>query len=95
MSSIRARLVAQIIRVLIRRRDWGPPESLARRARRWFGASPVLQSLRSFGITVMPTTLNLLLCRVYTHLSENLIVHLRLKIVGQFIYRIGAEYPDS
>ena len=55
MSSIRVRLVAQIIRVLIRRRDWGPPDSLARRARRWFGASPAFQSFRSFGITVTPT----------------------------------------
>ncbi|MEM9120979.1 MAG: alpha/beta hydrolase [Cyanobacteria bacterium P01_F01_bin.56] len=55
MSSLRARFVAQLIRVLIRRRDWGPPEALARRARRWLGASPVHQWLSSFGITVTPT----------------------------------------
>ncbi|MEM9768758.1 MAG: alpha/beta hydrolase, partial [Cyanobacteria bacterium P01_D01_bin.71] len=58
MSSIRARLVAQMIRVLIRRRDWGPPEALARRARRWLGASPALRSLSSFGTTVTPTEID-------------------------------------
>ncbi|MEM9947984.1 MAG: alpha/beta hydrolase [Cyanobacteria bacterium P01_D01_bin.36] len=58
MSSIRARFVAQIIRVLIRRRDWGSPEALARRARRWLGAPPALRSFSSFGTTVTPTEID-------------------------------------
>ncbi|MEO1623448.1 MAG: alpha/beta hydrolase [Cyanobacteria bacterium J06632_3] len=58
MSSIRVRLVAQIIRVLVRRRDWGPPDSLARRARRLLSTPTALRSLRSFGTTVTPTKID-------------------------------------
>lgn len=55
MSSINVRIAAQIIRLLVRRRNWGSPESLARRARRLLGAPPALRSLSSFGTTVTPT----------------------------------------
>ncbi|MEM6613222.1 MAG: alpha/beta hydrolase [Cyanobacteria bacterium P01_C01_bin.72] len=58
MSSIRVRLVAQIIRLLIRRRNWGAPKSLARRARQLLGAPPALRSFRSFGTTITPTKID-------------------------------------
>ncbi|MEM6252563.1 MAG: alpha/beta hydrolase [Cyanobacteria bacterium P01_D01_bin.156] len=58
MSSIRARFVAQILRVLIRRRDWGPPESMVRRARRLFGTPRPLRRFNLAGVTVTPTEIH-------------------------------------
>lgn len=55
MSSRRVRGIALGIRLLIRRRDWGPPDALARRARLLFGAPRPWQWLRSFGIRVTRT----------------------------------------
>lgn len=56
MSGLRARAIGAAIGLLIRRRDWGPPERLARRARRWFGAPRPWQWLRSRGVRVTPTS---------------------------------------
>jgi len=52
---VQARVFGLGVRVLIRRRDWGPPEVLARRARRLFGAPPPFQWLRSRGVLVAST----------------------------------------
>ena len=49
-ASVQARFFGLGVRLLIRRRDWGPPEVLARRARRLFGAPPPWQWLRSYGV---------------------------------------------
>lgn len=55
MGSFRIRCVRLGIRTLIRRRDWGPPEALARRARRLFGVPLPWRWYRSFGVGVTPT----------------------------------------
>lgn len=55
MSRIREQSLAITVRLLIRRRDWGPTEALARRARRLFGAPPPWQWLRSFGVQITKT----------------------------------------
>lgn len=55
MSSLRVRCVGLATRLLIRRRDWGAPERLARRARRLFGAPRPYQWLRSFGVRITQT----------------------------------------
>jgi acetyl esterase/lipase len=43
------------VQLLVRRRDWGPPAALVRRARRWFGAPRLYAWLRSFGVDVTPS----------------------------------------
>jgi acetyl esterase/lipase len=55
MASVRIRCVRLAIRLLIRRRDWGPPHALARRARRLFGAPRLYGWFRSFGVDVTPS----------------------------------------
>ena len=55
-ASMQARLFGLGVRLLIRRRDWGPPEVLARRARRLFGAPPPWQWLRSSGVECTSTS---------------------------------------
>lgn len=55
MSSLRVRCFGLAVRLLIRRRNWGQREALVRRARRLFGAPPLLQRLRSFGVRVTRT----------------------------------------
>src|SRR6188472_2596639 len=45
--SLQARLVNHGIRVIIRRRQWGSEQRVARRARRLFGAPPLHQWLRT------------------------------------------------
>jgi acetyl esterase/lipase len=55
MSSLRIQCCGLAIRLLIRRRDWGPPDRLARRARRLFGAPRPYQWCRSFGVRVTRT----------------------------------------
>lgn len=52
MSSVRARAVRLGLRLAIRRRRWGSPEALARRARRLFGVPPALRAIRSLGLEV-------------------------------------------
>ena len=54
MSSLRLRSFDLAVRLLIRRRDWGPSPQLARRARRLFGAPWPFQWLRSFGVEIPP-----------------------------------------
>ena len=55
MSSLRVRFFGVAVSLLIRRRDWGPPRSLVRRSRRLFGAPPLFQRLRSYGVRVTRT----------------------------------------
>jgi monoterpene epsilon-lactone hydrolase len=55
MSSLRVRLFGLGVSLMIRRRDWGPPEALVRRARRVMGSPPAFQRLRSFGVRVTRT----------------------------------------
>lgn len=55
MSSVRLRVVRFAARLLIRRRNWGPPDSLVRRARRLFGAPALYAPLRSFGVRTTAT----------------------------------------
>lgn len=55
MSSLRARCFALGVRLMIRRRDWGPRDALVRRSRRLFGAPPLLQRLRSYGVRARRT----------------------------------------
>jgi monoterpene epsilon-lactone hydrolase len=55
MSSLRVRLFGLGVSLIIRRRDWGPPEALVRRARRVMGSPPSFQRLRSFGVRVTRT----------------------------------------
>jgi len=52
---LRTRVVSLAIEILIRRRHWGPPAALVRRARRLFGAPPPWQWLRTFGVRITPT----------------------------------------
>jgi monoterpene epsilon-lactone hydrolase len=52
MPSVRMRAVNQIIRALIRRRSWGDPQALTRRARRLFGAPPMYGRLIAAGLEV-------------------------------------------
>ena len=57
MPSWRARSLNAGVRILIRRRRWGRDEqSVARRARRLFGATPVYQWLRTRGVRLTPVT---------------------------------------
>ena len=55
MSSLRIRCFGLGCRLLIRRRDWGPPDALVRRARLLFGAPRVYGWLRTFGVHITPT----------------------------------------
>ena len=55
MSSLRVRCFGIAVSLVIRRRDWGPSEALARRSRRVLGAPPSFQRLRSFGVRVTRT----------------------------------------
>jgi acetyl esterase/lipase len=55
MSSLRVRCFAFATRLLVRRRNWGPPDALARRARRLFGAPRSYQWVRSFGVQITQT----------------------------------------
>ncbi|MES2523487.1 MAG: alpha/beta hydrolase [Gemmatimonadota bacterium] len=50
MPSWQARIVAQYIRTVVRRRDWGEGSVLARRARRHFGTPRVFQGLALRGV---------------------------------------------
>ena len=50
MASRAARFASALIRVAIRRHDWGPDAALARRARRLFGATPAHQRLLLRGL---------------------------------------------
>jgi len=47
MNSWRARFFRLATRLLIRRRDWGEPQILARPARRLFGAPRLYQWMRT------------------------------------------------
>src|SRR5262245_41397280 len=55
MPSFRIRCVDLAVRLLLRRRDWGPQAALARRARWLFGVARPYQWLRSFGVDVTQT----------------------------------------
>ena len=50
MPSWQMRLVARYMRLCVRRSDWGAGAVLARRARRHFGAPPMLQRLAGRGL---------------------------------------------
>jgi len=50
--SIQARFFSGLIRALIRRRDWGDEQHLARRARKLFGAPPVYRGVHVVGLDV-------------------------------------------
>jgi acetyl esterase/lipase len=50
--SVQARFFSGVIRALIRRRDWGEEQQLARRARKLFGAPPVYRSAHAIGLNV-------------------------------------------
>lgn len=52
MPSWQARCFSYYSRLVIRRRDWGPAPELARRARRLFGAPPLLQGYAVRGLRV-------------------------------------------
>jgi monoterpene epsilon-lactone hydrolase len=52
--SLRLRMFGLATRYVIRRRHWGSPDEVARRARQIFGAKLIWPSLRSFGVTVTP-----------------------------------------
>ncbi len=57
MPSWQARCFSYYSRLVIRRRDWGPAAALARRARRLFGAPPLLQryAVRGMRVTSVAT----------------------------------------
>jgi acetyl esterase/lipase len=55
MSSWRVRFFGLATRLLIRRRNWGDPQTLARRARRLLGAPRLYQWMRTFGIRIVDT----------------------------------------
>ena len=54
MPSPSARLFAAYVRLLVRRRDWGHGAALALRARRHFGAPPVVRDLARLGLRREP-----------------------------------------
>src|SRR3989442_7342993 len=54
MPSWQARLLIIAVRMLMRRRDWGDEQTLARRARRVFGAPRLLQWLRTRAVQIEP-----------------------------------------
>lgn len=56
MASLPARLASAIIRVGLRRRDWGPPHRLVRRARLLMGTGPWWQALAARGVRITPVT---------------------------------------
>jgi monoterpene epsilon-lactone hydrolase len=55
MSSLRVRGFGLLVSLLLRRRDWGPPDAVARRSRRLMGSPPPFQRLRSFGVRATRT----------------------------------------
>ena len=55
MSSVRLRMIRFAARLLVRRRNWGPPDSLVRRARRLLGAPALYAPLRSSGVRTSAT----------------------------------------
>ena len=55
MSSLRVRCFGTAVSLMIRRRDWGPRDSLVRRARRVLGSPRSFQRLRSFGVRITRT----------------------------------------
>lgn len=54
MSSWRARAFSRAVRVIVRRRDWGPEGALASRARRVLGAPPAYGRLVAAGLARIP-----------------------------------------
>ncbi|MEN9817422.1 MAG: hypothetical protein RLZ32_1302 [Gemmatimonadota bacterium] len=54
MSSLPARLFSALIRIGMRRRSWGPPHRLVRRARVLMGTQPWWQALASRGVRITP-----------------------------------------
>lgn len=56
MASIAARLLNGCVRLVMRRRDWGDEEHLVRRARRLFGMPPLLRSLWTRGVAIVPVS---------------------------------------
>lgn len=54
MPSWQARFLIVAVRMLMRRRDWGDERTLARRARRVFGAPRLLQWLRTRAVRIEP-----------------------------------------
>lgn len=56
MASRRARGVNLLVRTLLRRRNWGDENQLARRARRLFGTSAPLTRLYTRGVAITPVT---------------------------------------
>lgn len=54
MPSIRARVYGRIVRLIVKRKDWGGPEKLTRRARRIFGSPRILQWWAARDMTITP-----------------------------------------